>query len=168
MKWTKIVCTLAFIAVSCIVSEAAWRQRVRINEIGLSDGTWVKTTNLVDKSAATTFASALTFEGHNINAVGTQSLTNNATVAVAKNCYVVSGIGSANNATNTITLPNPGTAGKWLCLMLSSTTTNLIQLKETDANLVLNGDFVGDNGSVIELRAPTTNLWYEVNRVTNN
>jgi len=81
-----------------------------------------------------------------VNIVGTAlSVTNLQPVTVAQGCYVLSGTGSANNGTNTITLAAPNAAGDLVYLLVATASSNLIAIADSgtvalSAALELDGD----------------------------
>lgn len=96
--------------------------------------------------------------------ITTASLTNGATLTATSDVYVITGIGGANDTTNTITLAN-ATNGQRLTLIVSATSTNLITIADS-GNAALSGAWVGDNNDVIELIGVST-TWVQTGEENN-
>lgn len=94
------------------------------------------------------------------------SVTNNHQLTAAASAYVLSPIGGTNNATNGMTLANPGTAGRVLVLYVAASTTNDVSITD-GGNCTLAGNWVGADGDTLTLYAPTTAIWAEVSRSNN-
>ena len=96
----------------------------------------------------------------------TSSLTNGQALTVAGSVYILTGIGGANDTTNTVTLANPTAAGQSVELIVSGSSTNLIGLADS-GNLKLSAAAVLDNNDVLVLRAVSTSAWVETSRSNN-
>lgn len=96
-----------------------------------------------------------------------QSATNAAAVTLDSRITILSGIGGANDTTNTITLANPGTQGLLRTIMIARASSNLILLAESDSNLDLSGNWLGDNLDNITLYAETPSNWVEIGSIDN-
>lgn len=94
------------------------------------------------------------------------SVTNNHQLTAAASAYVLSPIGGTNNATNAMTLANPGTAGRVLVLYVAASTTNDVSITD-GGNCTLAGNWVGADGDTLTLYAPTTAIWAEAARSNN-
>jgi len=102
-----------------------------------------------------------------INIVGTAlDVTNTQSVTVVQGCYVLSGIGQANNYTNTITLAAPNAAGDLVYLLVATASSNLIAIADSgtvaaSAALELDGNdtavFMAVDGSTWTLLSTSDN-----------
>jgi len=67
-----------------------------------------------------------------VNIVGTAlNVTNAQPVTVTQGCYILNGIGGANNTTNTITLAAPNAAGDIVYLLVATASSNLIAIADS-------------------------------------
>lgn len=94
----------------------------------------------------------------------TASVTNGATLTATSNVYVVTGIGGANDTTNTISLAN-ATDGQVLTLIVDGASTNLISIADS-GNAKLSGAWLGDNNDSISLIGVSTN-WIQTSESDN-
>jgi len=78
------------------------------------------------------------------------TVTNGGTLTLSGVINIVSGIGGANNATNTITLANPSALGQLCILMCAKTSTNLLAIAASGNN----------QGPAIELSAGQSTILY--------
>lgn len=85
---------------------------------------------IADTSAAT-HSGAQTFSGTLTLASTALSVTNGQAITVAAGSYVLSGIGGANDTTNTVTLVAPTAAGQILYLAMATATTNLVTIADS-------------------------------------
>ena len=117
---------------AALVSET---NRARVAEAVLS-------TNAVDVSritaglATTTPTLGLAAGSKIITTPNSAFVTNGQPVTLSGVLTVLTGIGSAENDTNTITLVNPTSAGQWAILHCATASTNLVGIAKT-------GNFVG-------------------------
>lgn len=97
------------------------------------------------------------------------SVTNNQAVTLASRFVIVTGTGGADNTTNRITLANPGTQGILRTIMVSRSSSNLIDLVESAANLDLSSATNEmDNLDSLTLYAESTTNWVEVGKTDNS
>lgn len=154
---------LIIIAIACIVGglavHAASLSRVKI---GAGFGsTQARVLNNVISEAETAITANTTALAPAPVAL---SVTNGATISPTATVYLVSGIGGANDTTNTVTLAN-ATDGQVLTLIVSAASTNLITIADS-GNAALSGAWLGDNNDVISLIGVSTN-WVEVSASDN-
>lgn len=107
---------------------------------------------------------AVTTTGINVKTAGTASLTNGATLTPTSSVMILTGIGGANDTTNTVTLAN-ASAGQELTLIVSGTSTNLITIADS-GNALLSSAWVGDNNDSITLYGVSTN-WVQLSESDN-
>lgn len=93
------------------------------------------------------------------------SVTNGQVITLAGSAYVLTGVGGANDATNTVTIANT-TAGAEVKIMVASGSTNLVKLADS-GNLKLSADAVLDNNDTLSLYAAATNELNEISRSNN-
>ena len=86
------------------------------------------------------------------------SVTNAQAVTVAAGVYVVSGIGGANNTTNTITLAAPTVAGQKVTLLAATATSNLIAIADS-GTVAASGGIELDGNDTAVLQAVDTSTW---------
>jgi hypothetical protein len=94
------------------------------------------------------------------------SVTNGQPVTVSGSFYVLTGIGGANDTTNTVTLSNPTAAGQTLEIIVATASTNLVKLADS-GNVAGPGDLVLDANDTAVLKAVDTSTWC-VQSTSNN
>ena len=109
-------------------------------------------------------ASKAILSGGLVTTPGTASVTNGATLTPTAAVMVVSGIGGANDTTNTITLAS-ATTGQSLTIVVASTSSNLVSIADS-GNAALSGAWVGDNNDVITLVGVGTS-WVQTGESNN-
>lgn len=95
----------------------------------------------------------------------TASLTNGQTLSVTATLNTLTGIGGADDSTNTITLANAEASGRIVILSAAIGTTNLLKVADA-APRYLAGDWIADEGDTLTLKSEGTN-WVEVSRSNN-
>ena len=145
---------IAIALASCFAVYSATITRVKIGTFNPSE---VRQINLSLTSAET----AITAVEHSQTAL---SVTNGAVITAVSDAYVLSGIGGANDTTNTVTLAN-ATDGQKLTLIVAAATTNLITIADS-GNVALSGAWLGDANDVISLIGVSTN-WVETSASDN-
>lgn len=108
-------------------------------------------------------ATSATVSGFIVATANAASATDGQAVALSGTLTVLTGIGGANDTTNTITLAVPGTVGKVAVIAVSSTSSNLIAIADS-GNVNLSAAWLGDNDDTITLIATATNKWTEIAR----
>jgi hypothetical protein len=111
-----------------------------------------------------TVSGDLTTSGNLIETASTASLTNGATLTPTASLYIITGIGGANDTTNTVALAD-ATAGQKLTLIVDSASTNLITIADS-GNAVLSSAWLGDNNDAITLVGVSTK-WVQVSESDN-
>ena len=96
--------------------------------------------------------------------ITTASLTNGATLTATSDVYIISGIGGANDTTNTVTLAN-AVNGQRLTLVVAAASTNLITIADS-GNAALSSAWLGDANDVISLIGVSTN-WVQTSESDN-
>lgn len=86
------------------------------------------------------------------------SVTNGQAVTVGARAYVVSGIGGANNSTNTITLVAPTAAGQTVTFVVATASSNLVTIADS-TTVAASGAILLDGNDTCELIAVDTNTW---------
>jgi|TARA_Y100000034_G_scaffold129586_1_gene186332 hypothetical protein len=86
------------------------------------------------------------------------SVTNGQAVTVAAGVYVVSGIGGADNTTNTITLVAPTVAGQKVTLLVATASTNLVAIADS-GTVAASGGIELDGNDTAALQAVDTSTW---------
>ena len=137
-----------------VVASAATLSRV---QIGVFDSTQARVLNNVIGEAETAITA-------NTESITTASLTNGATLTATSDVYVISGIGGANDTTNTVTLAN-ATNGQRLTLVVAAASTNLITIADS-GNAALSSAWLGDANDVISLIGVSTN-WVQTSESDN-
>jgi hypothetical protein len=94
------------------------------------------------------------------------SVTNGQAVTVAARVYVVSGVGGANDTTNTVTLAAPSVAGLRVTLAAATATTNLITIADS-GTVAASGAILLDGNDTCELVAVDTSTWCLVSESNN-
>jgi hypothetical protein len=95
-----------------------------------------------------------------------QSVTNAQAVVCNASKIVLTGIGSAADGTNTVTLPTPIAAGQTVDLIVDSSSTNLVSIVAA-ANVVLSATWLGNTNDVLSLYAVSSSKWIELSRGNN-
>ncbi len=149
-----LVCLIA--GVSMAASIVKWYDGDSTFGTAKIDGSGGAATLTVDNIAVSLLNSAPT----------SLSVTNGQAVTVAKSCYLVSGIGSPNDNTNTVTLVNPSAAGDVVTLIMAAGTTNLVTIADS-GNVAASGAILLDANDAVTLQAATTGLWVEVSASDN-
>lgn len=94
------------------------------------------------------------------------SVTNGQAVTVSNGFLILTGIGGANDTTNTVTLSNPGAVGQRLTVAVATASTNLITFADS-GNMALSSAWLGDGNDTIDLVGLTTSLWLQVSESDN-
>lgn len=94
------------------------------------------------------------------------SVTNGQAVTVSAAIYVVSGIGSGNDETNTVTLVAPGVAGRTVTLLAATATTNLIQIADS-GTVAASGAILLDGNDTAVLMSVDASTWLLVSESDN-
>jgi hypothetical protein len=88
------------------------------------------------------------------------SVTNGQEVTLASGKYILTGIGGANDTTNTITLVAPDTPSAVAWISVASASTNLVGIADS-GTFAGSGDLLLDANDTAILYSPTTNAWLE-------
>jgi len=90
------------------------------------------------------------------------SVTNGQAVTVAKQTYLISGIGGAATTTNTFTLAAPGTAllGLEVTFVVSSTSSQLVSIADS-GTVQASSAWIGNTNDVAKFYAATATLWVQ-------
>lgn len=172
MKRTMIVGALAglFVAGAAL---AADREQMHITELTLGDPAVVLEATATELNRVADGATATAEE---INAAAdlsarttTASLTNGATLTLSATTptVVLTGIGGANDTTNTFTIATPYPLyGTWT-LSAASATTNLLLLADSTTVVAIGSDWLADGTDTIMLFAPATNELVKVGGSNN-
>lgn len=160
MNKLNIALGLLLIAVVSVIAAgdgAIWKVGTSTNYAQVnSDGSLEASGGIT--SGGTLTASALAISsGTIIDTPSAASWTNGQAVTASDSFYLASGIGGANDTTNTITLANP-TLGQLLVIVAASTTTNLIQIADS-GNVAASGAILLDANDSAMLYGAATNLW---------
>jgi len=94
----------------------------------------------------------------------TASVTNGEAVTLSKLVTVLTGIGGADNTTNTITLSV--SADRMHILIVDPASTNLIKVADDGTYRALAGDWIADNGDSLTIVTTSTNAT-EISRSNN-
>lgn len=94
------------------------------------------------------------------------SVTNGQAVTASASTYILSGIGGANDTTNTITLAAPSAAGKSLTLIVATTSSNLIQIADS-GTVAASGAILLDGNDTAVLKSVDTNTWCLISESDN-
>ena len=94
------------------------------------------------------------------------SVTNGEPVTVAASTYIVSGVGQANNYTNTITLSAPSAAGQMLTLIVATASSNLVTIADS-TTVAASGAILLDGNDTAVLRAVDTSTWCLISESDN-
>lgn len=86
------------------------------------------------------------------------SVTNTEAVTVSAGVYIVSGIGGANDTTNTITLVAPTVAGQKVTLLVATASSNLITIAD-GTTVAASGAILMDGNDSCVLQAVDTSTW---------
>jgi len=86
------------------------------------------------------------------------SVTNGQAITVSASVYVISGIGGANDTTNTVTLAAPTAAGQKVTLIAATATTNLITIADS-GTVAASGAILLDGNDTAVLQAVDTSTW---------
>lgn len=113
-----------------------------------------------------TFSGQIKVSGLDIKVPTATSLTNTAVLTPTAPLHILSGIGGANDTTNTVTIANPTVVGQELTLVVAGASTNLIGLADS-GNLKLSEAAVLDAYDVIKLVATEAAVWVEVEKKDN-
>jgi hypothetical protein len=114
----------------------------------------------LDVNGNADFDGTLTLSGSALN------VTNGQAVTVAAGCYVLNGIGGANDSTNTITLAAPAAAGELVYLVAATATTNLITIADS-GTVAASGAILLDGNDTAQLIAVDTSTWCLVSESDN-
>ena len=148
---------LIIIAIALASSLAVYSATVTRVKIGTFNPSEVREINLSLTSAETAITA-------NDQTQSDTSLTNGAVLTASSSAYVISGIGGADDTTNTITVAN-AVDGQLLTLIVAPASTNLITIADS-GNMSLSGAWLGDNNDVISLIGVSTN-WVEASASDN-
>jgi hypothetical protein len=94
------------------------------------------------------------------------SVTNGEAITVSAGVYIVSGIGGANDTTNTVTLVAPTAAGQKVTLIAATGTTNLITIAD-GTTVAASGAILLDGNDTAVLQAVDTSTWCLVSEMDN-
>lgn len=94
-----------------------------------------------------------------------QVVTNGQTVVIGSGLNVLTGVGSANGSTNTITLVAPSKAGLMAIVAIGSG-TNLVAVADS-GTAALSAAFVGDTSATLQLISTSTSTWAQVSKSNN-
>tara|TARA_Y100000310_G_scaffold333780_2_gene412051 strand:+ start:910 stop:1371 length:462 start_codon:yes stop_codon:yes gene_type:complete len=103
------------------------------------------------------------------NIVGTAtavSVTNGQALTVSAPVYVISGIGGADNSTNTITLVASTIAGKKVTFLVATASSNLIQFADS-GTVAASGAILLDGNDTAVLQAVDTSTWCLISESDN-
>jgi len=126
-------------------------------------------------SVAATTVTATTANATDANIAGaltcdatSLSVTNAQIVTLTKSVYNLTGIGGADDTTNTVVLANvaPAMVGAKITLIVNSASSNLITIADS-APGYLSAAFLGDNNDTIELYVVATNRLVETSKSNN-
>lgn len=87
----------------------------------------------------------------------TASVTNGQAVTLSSQVTVLTGIGGANDTTNTITIATPYTADRVYYITVDSASTNLIKIANDGTTMALSGDIVLDGTDTLTILTVATN-----------
>ncbi|MCP4528942.1 MAG: hypothetical protein GY833_23985 [Aestuariibacter sp.] len=94
------------------------------------------------------------------------SVTNGQAVTVSAGVYILSGIGGANDSTNTITLVAPTAAGQKVTLLMATASTNLVTIAD-GTTVAASGVILMDFNDNAVLQAVDTSTWLLVSESDN-
>jgi len=94
------------------------------------------------------------------------SVTNGQAITVSAGVYIVSGIGSANDATNTVTLVAPTAAGQKVTLIVATASTNLIAIAD-GTTVAASGGILLDFNDTAVLQAVDASTWCLLSEMDN-
>ena len=86
------------------------------------------------------------------------SVTNGQAVTVSAGVYIVSGIGGANDTTNTVTLVAPTAAGQKVTLIVATASSNLVTIAD-GTTVASSGAILLDGNDTAVLQAVDTSAW---------
>ena len=86
------------------------------------------------------------------------SVTNGQAITVTAGVYIVSGIGGANDTTNTVTLVAPTVAGQKVTFIAATATSNLIAIADS-TTVAASGAILLDGNDTAVLQAVDTSTW---------
>ena len=136
---------------------------VTVDGVNLKDGGITATSTITGTAITTT--GTRTGSGLDIDTPTDLSVTNGQVITVSAGKYVLTGVGSPNDNTNTVTVAN-GTKGTEVRFMVSAASTNLVKFADS-GNLRLSGDAILDNFDTLDLDAISATNWVEVGQVNN-
>jgi hypothetical protein len=94
------------------------------------------------------------------------ALTNGQAVTVGAGVYIVSGVGGANDTTNTITLAAPTAAGQKVTLIIATASTNLIAIADS-GTVASSGALLLDANDTAVLQAVDASTWCLISKSDN-
>jgi len=94
------------------------------------------------------------------------SVTNGQAITVASGVYVVSGIGGANDTTNTVTLVAPTAAGQKVTLIMATASSNLVTIAD-GTTVAASGAILLDGNDTAVLQAVDTSTWCLISEMDN-
>jgi len=107
------------------------------------------------------------------NAAGTFTLaatalnvTNGQAITVSAGTYVLSGTGSADNGTNTITLVAPAAAGQLVTLIMATASSNLVAIADSGTAALATALELDGNDTAV-LQAVDTSTWCQIGTSDN-
>jgi hypothetical protein len=158
MKNQKTILSLiAFVVVASVTVNAAFTD---VNQKAY----WGKT-NIKPLTAAidANFASIEAGTGGGATAL---SVTNGQPITVSAGVYIVSGIGQANDSTNTVTLVAPTAAGQKVTIIMATATTNLVTIADS-TTVAASGAILLDANDTAVLQAVDTSTWCLISESNN-
>ena len=94
------------------------------------------------------------------------SVTNGQAVTVSAGVYIISGIGGANDTTNTVTLAAPTAAGQKVTFIAATATSNLITIADS-GTVAASGAILLDGNDTAVLQAVDTSTWCLISESDN-
>ena len=94
------------------------------------------------------------------------SVTNGQAITVADSVYVLSGIGGADNTTNTVTLVAPSAAGQSVVLLVATASSNLVTIADS-GTVAASGAILLDGNDSAFLVSVDTSTWVLVSESDN-
>ncbi len=123
----------------------------------------------IDNVTVTATAAEINAAADTSAGMTTASLTNGAalTLSASTPVVVISGIGGANDTTNTITIATPYPVGVEFKLIAASDTTNLIKIADSTTVLALGADVELDGTDSLTIFTVATNEAVEIGTANN-
>jgi len=174
--------TFAVLLVAATVS-CAWETDVldtdkagRLNVHGAAGGFLIDGTAVSSTAAELNKMDGVTATADEINAAAdlsarmtTVSVTNGQAVTLSASTPIimVTGTGSANNATNTVTLSLPYPVGQEFIFVVASASSNLISIADSTTVVALGSNWVGDNTDTLKILTTGTNTAVKISAEDN-